>query len=71
MGEVWKMAFLKRLFRRQKKAIEPMHGMGQVQSEAEQDLTRERMEADMAAQRERRTETSPTEPHNNQPGAAP
>jgi hypothetical protein len=61
------MAFLKRLFRRQKKVIEPMHGMGHSQSEAEQDITRERMEADMAAQRERRTQGSPTEPNKNQP----
>jgi DNA repair exonuclease SbcCD ATPase subunit len=65
------MTFLKRLFQRQKKITEPMHGIGHVQTEAEQDITRQRMEADMASQRERRDESTRTEPNNNPPGAAP
>jgi hypothetical protein len=65
------MAFLKRLFRRQKNVIEPMHGMGHSQTEAEQDSTRQRMEAEMASQRERRTESTRSEPNNEPPPAAP
>jgi hypothetical protein len=61
------MAFLTRLFRRKQKApIEPMHGSGTLQTEAEQDATRKRMESEMASQREHRGESaspeSPEEP---------
>jgi len=58
------MAFLKRLFQRQEKPKpEAMHGSGPLQTEAEQDAVRGRMEAEMVANRERRAEASedPTE----------
>jgi hypothetical protein len=50
------MSFLTRLFRGKKKAIEPMHGIATGQTQAEQDVTRHRMEAEMAAERQHRSE---------------
>ena len=48
------MTFFKRLFgRKEKPAPEPMHGSPALQTEAEQQATRERMLAEMAADRER------------------
>lgn len=53
------MRFLKRLFRRQgkPKAAPPSLPRGIGQTQAEQDTTREHMEADVAADRERRGAT--------------
>jgi hypothetical protein len=67
------MAFLKRLFHREKRAIEPMRGTAPGQTEVEQDATRKRMEAEMTSQRDRRAENMPTDqkPEDDQPGAAP
>jgi hypothetical protein len=67
------MAFLKRLFHREKRTIEPMRGAATRQTEAEQDATRKRMEAEMTSQRDRRAENMPTgqEPEDDRPGAAP
>jgi hypothetical protein len=68
------MAFLKRLFRRQpKRTIEPMRGAATGQTESEQDVTRKRMEEEMASQRDRRAENMPTDqqPEDDRPGAAP
>jgi hypothetical protein len=68
------MAFLKRLFRRQpKQTIEPMRGGATGQTEAEQDVTRKRMEDEMSSQRDRRAENMPGDrkPEDDQPGAAP
>jgi hypothetical protein len=51
------MMFLKRLFGRKEKAEpEPMHGSPMLQSEAEQEATREHMLAEMEADRERLAE---------------
>jgi len=48
--------FFKRLFgRKEKPAPEPMHGSAALQTEAEQQATRERMLAEMDADRERAT----------------
>jgi len=48
------MTFLKRLFgRKEQPAPEPMHGSPALQTEAEQQATRERMLVEMAADRER------------------
>jgi hypothetical protein len=68
------MAFLKRLFRREPKpTIEPMRGAATGQTEAEQDVTRKRMEAEMSSQRDRRAENMPTDqkPEDDEPAAAP
>jgi hypothetical protein len=66
------MEFLKRLFRRKEKApIEPMHGTGRIQTEAEQDATRKRMEAEMDSQRERRAQGNPREPNDERPADNP
>jgi hypothetical protein len=52
------MTFFKRLFgRRDRPAPEPMHGSPAAQTQAEQKATRERMEAEMAADRERTAAT--------------
>lgn len=58
------MMFFRRLFgRKEKPASEPVHGLPSLQTQAEQDATRERMEAEMDADRERRRarETSAAE----------
>jgi hypothetical protein len=67
------MAFLKRLLHREKRTIEPMRGAATGQTEAEQDVTRKRMEEEMTSQRERRAEDMPPDanPKDDQPGAAP
>jgi len=50
--------FFKRLFgRKEKPAPEAMHGLPTAQTQAEQQATRQRMEAEMAADRERRGAT--------------
>ena len=52
------MMFFKRLFgRREKPAPEPMHGLPTAQTQAGQQATRQHMEAEMAADRERRGAT--------------
>jgi hypothetical protein len=57
------MNFFKKLFgKKEKPPIEPMHGGPATQSQAEQDATRQRMESEMAGQKERR-EGSETSPH--------
>ena len=55
------MTFFKRLFghKEEKPKIEPMHGSGELQTQAEQDATRGRMESEMAAERERRSGKPP------------
>jgi hypothetical protein len=51
------MNFLKRLFGKKERApIEPMHGSPVTQTQAEQDATRQRMESEMAKQKEARDE---------------
>jgi hypothetical protein len=51
------MNFFKQLFgKKEKPAVEPMHGSPAVQSQAEQDETRQRMETEMAEQRDARNE---------------
>ena len=66
------MAFLMRLFRRKEKApIEPMHGLGALQTEVEQDATRNRMESEMASQREHRRESPSPESPNEPPTPNP
>lgn len=53
------MANLKSLFGRKAKTIaEPMQGLGSQVSDSDQDVTRKHMEADMAADKERREETT-------------
>lgn len=53
------MSFLKGLFGKKKKeTIEPMRGGAVIQSQAEQDVTRERMESEMAGQRTKRDDAS-------------
>jgi hypothetical protein len=57
------MGFLTRLLRRKDKAaVEPMRGSAFSQTQAEQDHTREKMESEMASQRERRTESTTKPP---------
>lgn len=52
------MMFLRRLFsRKEKPAAEQARGFSSQQTQAEQDATRERMEAEVAADRERRGAT--------------
>jgi len=52
------MMFFKRLFgRREKPAPEPMHGLPTAQTQAGQQATRQHMEAEVAADRERRGAT--------------
>jgi hypothetical protein len=52
------MMFLRRLFaRREKPAAEQARGFSTRQTQAEQDATRERMETELAADRERRGAT--------------
>ena len=72
------MTFFKRLFGgKQKPAPEPMHGSPALQTEAEQQATRERMLAEMAADRERaaaketRPGPEPSEGEDAETGAAP
>ena len=62
------MTFFKRLFSREKPKVEPMHGIGPLQTEAEKDSTRERMETEMTAERERRGGSAPVEPKDDSPG---
>ena len=60
------MEFFKRLFGKQDKPkYESMHGTGELQTQAEQDATRIRMESEMAAERERRTGQPPAKPPND------
>lgn len=62
------VAFLKRLLGRQQKAtVEPMHGAGFSQTEAEQDVTRKNMESELASQRERRDERAAGDPGSEPP----
>ncbi len=65
------MAFLRRLFRRKRALIEPMHGSASIQTEAEQDVTRERMESEMASERERRAKRTSPESNSKPPAANP
>jgi len=52
------MSLFKNLFGKKDQApVEPMHGRPATQSQAEQDVTRQRMESEMAGQKERRKET--------------
>jgi len=63
------MMFFKRLFgRREKLAAEPRRGVSTQQTQAEQDATRKHMEADVAADRERRGATD-VRPGSEQPPA--
>lgn len=63
------MMFFKRLFsRREKPAAEPRRGFSPQQTQAEQDATRKHMEADVAADRERRGATD-VRPGSEQPAA--
>ena len=69
------MMFLRRLFtRREKPAAEQARGFSTQQTQAEQDTTRERMEAELTADRERRgaTDVRPgsKEPPTEAPGQA-
>ncbi len=50
------MSFMKRLFTPKKPAVEPMHGSAPLQSEAEQDAVRARLEQEITSQRARRSE---------------
>lgn len=53
------MNFLKQLFgKKEKPVVEPMHGSPVTQSQEEQDETRQRMETEMAEQRDARNEGS-------------
>ena len=53
------MNFLKRLLgKKEKPPIEPMHGGPVMQTQAEQDATRQRMESEMAEQKEARDENA-------------
>jgi hypothetical protein len=62
------MAFLKNLFHRQEKPKpEAMHGSGPLQSEAEHDAVRSRMEGEMVANRERRTGEASEDPSESPP----
>ena len=66
------MSFFKRLFSKEKKPkVEPMHGIGPIQTEAEKDSTRDRMEAEMAGERERRSGSTPVPPKDDSPPGAP
>jgi len=47
---------------RKKHVVEPLHGQPLAQTRAEKDATRERMETEMAEQRERRAKRSATQP---------
>ena len=63
------MMFFRRLFsRREKPAAEQPRGSFAQQTQAQQDATRERMEAELAADRERRGATD-VRPGNEQPPA--
>jgi hypothetical protein len=55
------MEFFRKIFKisRNKRQEEPARGMAPVQSQDEQDQTRNRMEAEMARQKERRDATKP------------
>lgn len=65
------MNFFKNLFGKKEKAeIEPMHGGPVLQTQAEQDSTRQRMESEMADQREARTEGSETTPPGESAGGS-
>ena len=55
------MSFIGRLFGQKKQAVEPMHGSAPLQTEAEQDAVRARLEQEMASQKARRAEKSPVE----------
>jgi hypothetical protein len=51
------MNFLKQLLgKKEKPVVEPMHGSPVTQSQAEQDETRQRMESEMAEQKDARNE---------------
>jgi hypothetical protein len=63
------MMFLRRLFsRREKPAAEQPRGFSTQQTQAEQDATRKHMEAELAADRERRGATD-VRPGSDQPPA--
>lgn len=63
------MMFFKRLFgRKEKPAAEPQQGYSPQQTQAEQDATRDHMEAELAADRERRGATD-VRPGSKQPPA--
>ena len=63
------MMFLRRLFsRREKPAAEQPRGFSTQQTQAEQDATRKHMEAELAADRERRGATD-VRPGSEQPPA--
>lgn len=55
------MSFINRLFGQKKQAVEPMHGSAPLQTEAEQDAVRERLEQEITSQRARRAEKSGVE----------
>ena len=52
------MNFLRNLFGKKEKIIEPMHGSPAIQTQHEQDATRERMESEMAEQKSERDEAA-------------
>jgi hypothetical protein len=50
------MSFITRMFGQKKPTIEPMHGSAPLQSEAEQEAVRDRLEHEIASQKARRAE---------------
>jgi hypothetical protein len=65
------MSFLKNLFgKKEKAAVEPMRGGPVIQTQAEQDATRGRMESEMAGQRTKRDEAAHAPASDETPGAA-
>jgi hypothetical protein len=55
------MSFINRLFGQKKQAAEPMHGSAPLQSEAEQDAVRVRLEQEITSQRARRAQKTSVE----------
>jgi len=55
------MSFINRFFGQKKQAVEPMHGSAPLQTEAEQDAVRARLEQEITSQRARRAEKSAVE----------
>lgn len=64
------MGFLRNLFGKKERApIEEMHGAPVMQTQAEQDRTREKMESEMAEQKEKREESAAPESSEKSPDA--
>ena len=65
------MDFLKKLLKRGERQIESMHGSPVIQTEAEQNKTRQTMESEMAEQRDRRDEAARAPVAESSPGKTP